>query len=129
MKGLSPKFPLTFNNVLGAYQNNLTFREVIRQNFKNLLLTNPGERVMDVNFGVGLRSYFFEPFIDNTYTTIAERVHAQVKKYMPFVSVTNIDFDNEGGSADHLLGVVITYSIVPLQEMDQLNISSAAEGI
>ena len=128
MKGLSPKFPLKFNNVLGAYQNNLTYKEVIRQNFKNLLLTNPGERVMDVNFGVGLRKYFFEPFNENTYATIAERVNEQVKKYMPFVTVTNINFNNKD-NADHLLGVVVSYTIIPLQQADEINVQSSAEGI
>ena len=127
MKGLSPKFPLQFNNILGAYQNNTTLKAVLRQNFKNLILTNPGERVMDVNFGVGIRKYFFEPFTDNTYTLIAERVQAQVKKYMPFIAVTDIQFNNKG--SDHLLGVTISYTIVPLQQMDQINVQSSAQGV
>ena len=29
--------------------------------FENILLTNPGEKLSDPNFGVGLRSFLFEP--------------------------------------------------------------------
>ena len=37
-----------------------TMMEVIKQNFKNLVLTNPGERVMLTDFGVGIRRFLFE---------------------------------------------------------------------
>ena len=87
MKGLSPKFPLMFDNVLGAYKNNLTIKEMIKQNVKNLLLTSPGERVMEIDFGVGIRRYFFEPLMPATYDRIATRVSAQMKKYLPFVQL------------------------------------------
>ena len=52
MKGFSPKFPLEKGNSVGAYILNTTFKDMIKQNFKNLLLTNQGERVMDIKFNI-----------------------------------------------------------------------------
>ena len=58
--GLSPKLPLQLDSMMGSYALNKTDKGVIKQNFKNLLLTNPGERIMDVRFGVGLSRFLFE---------------------------------------------------------------------
>ena len=60
MIGYSPKFPLQFDNYVGAYSLTTTLKQVVKQNFINLMLTAPGERIMDINFGVGLRNYLFE---------------------------------------------------------------------
>ena len=127
MKGFSPKFPLEKGNLVGAYQLNTTFKDVLKQNFKNLLLTSQGERVMDINFGVGIRSYFFEPKTPIIMGVIAEKIQEQKKKYMPFISINKIDFS--GAQDSNLLGIKITYTITPLQESDQITIDSAFEGI
>ena len=60
MYGISPKLPLIVDDLDGHYGLTKTIREAVKQNFKNLILTSPGERVMDQQFGVGLRSYFFD---------------------------------------------------------------------
>ena len=60
MAGLSPKIPLQRSEVDGFYALNKTHVELVKQNFKNLLLTSPGERIMEPNFGVGLRTFLFE---------------------------------------------------------------------
>jgi phage baseplate assembly protein W len=128
MRGFSPKFPLQRSNKGGVYGVNTTFKDTIQQNFKNLILTNNGERVMDVNFGVGIRSYFFEPKTSTISADISDKIHFQVKKYMPFITINSIEFT--GGDDDsNLLGVSITYTIVPLEQKNQLTISSDGEGI
>ena len=55
----SPKLPLTSTDEDGPWGLNKTLLETTKQNFKNLLLTNPGERVMDTFFGVGLSRFLF----------------------------------------------------------------------
>ena len=66
MIGYSPKFPLQLDNYVGAYSLTQTVEEVIRQNLMNLILTAPGERIMDINFGVGMRHYLFEQNVPDT---------------------------------------------------------------
>ena len=34
-------------------------KEVVEQNLKMVLLTNPGEKIFNLEFGVGLRRYLF----------------------------------------------------------------------
>ena len=72
MAGLSPKLPLVRDSNDGfALTKNL--KEVAAQNFKMLILTNPGERIMDVNFGVGILGYLFENNSPETYDQIKSR--------------------------------------------------------
>ena len=59
MAGISPKLPLTRDKQDG-YALNKTELDSIKQNVKMVVLTSPGERVMDPSFGVGIRKYLFE---------------------------------------------------------------------
>ena len=129
MNGLSPKFPLRFDYAGGAYELNKTYPEMIRQNFKNLVLTNPGERVMDTNFGAGLRSYFFEPMKGGTYSKIADDIRQQVKDYMPFIEIDNINFngDDDLEGTANLLSIQISYTIIPTYTNDSITIQESAE--
>jgi phage baseplate assembly protein W len=128
MKGFSPKFPLQRTNRVGVYALNTTFKETIQQNFKNLILTNNGERIMDINFGVGIRSYFFEPKTGTTLSDISEKIHFQVKKYMPFITINSIEFTGTEDDSN-IIAIQITYIIAPLQETTQLTIRSDTESI
>ena len=59
MSNYSPKLPLTLNPING-FENNQTVPSVVLQNLKMIILTSPGERIMDPNFGVGIKQYLFE---------------------------------------------------------------------
>jgi len=75
--GISVKLPLIYDPSDGPYKLNKRMKEVVRQNFKNLVLTAPGERVMDPNFGVGLRNYLFEQISETLFTKISARIRTQ----------------------------------------------------
>ena len=70
--GIAPKIPLKVDQVDGPYGLIKDYVELVKQNFKMLLLTNPGERIMNPDFGVGLRRYLFEmngPSYDRDWET------------------------------------------------------------
>jgi hypothetical protein len=66
--------------------------ESVKQNLKMLILTNPGERVMDPEFGAGIQQYLFSNFSENIQPKITQAINSQVEKYMPGVTIYNIDF-------------------------------------
>ena len=88
-----------------------------------------GERIMDMNFGAGLRTYFFESMTNNTYPQIAADIEEQVKKYMPFIQIDSINFTagDESAGTGNVLGVAVTYTILPLQAQDEIKIQESAE--
>ena len=124
MAGISPKLPLTVDGEYGVYKTNKTVLEMIKQNFKNLLLTIPGERMMDPNFGVGLLKFLFEPDTGNVRAGIVDDVDSQTKTYMPFVEIVDISFAGEAdGSEPGQLNMKIRYKITPLGVIDFLEIT------
>ena len=108
MKGYSPKLPLSLDPRDG-FRLTRTLKEVTSQNLKMLVLTSPGERVMEPAFGVGLYNFLFELEIESTRTRLRERVFEQVGKYMPFVEITGISFSPTEGPeyGPNSLGVTI----------------------
>ena len=88
------------------------FRRLTRQNLKMLLLTNPGERVMEPKFGVGLKRLLFENYSDQKFETMKQIINKQVATYMPAVSVLDVNFATEPGYQDrNMLGITIIFSI------------------
>lgn len=119
--GLSPKFPLSLSEG-GDFTVNETFKELVKQNFKTLLLTIPGERIMMPDFGVGIQKFLFENIENGGITGISSVVSSQVSKYMPYINILNITTKNSEED-DHLSSVTITYYIKPLSEQDIIDIS------
>ena len=90
--GYSAVLPLQRDDTDGFYVLTKTIPQNIKQNFKNLLLTTPGERVMIPDFGVGLRRFLFENNSFELQDKISERIDNQVSLYMPFVAVNQVQF-------------------------------------
>ena len=116
MSNISPVLPLTLDPANG-FRNNHTEVAAIIQDLKMLILTSPGERVMDPNFGVGMRRFLFEQNNSTTHSAIRAKTIRQIKEYLPFIDVQDISFSTEDDStsvkANGLL-VSITFIIIPL---------------
>ena len=97
-------FPLDDTNMFKGTQ---TLKEQVKANLINLLLTQPGERVNEPNFGVGLKHFLFEQNIDiDSLNTV---INEQINFYIPEISL--IDSDVNFLDDEHLLFIKIIYSI------------------
>jgi phage baseplate assembly protein W len=85
--GIGPRLPLDYDKVNGPYGLIVDPTEEIKQNFRNLMLTNPGERIMNSDFGVGLSRFLFENFTTEVQEDISERVYTQTERYLPSVNI------------------------------------------
>ena len=118
MASLAVKLPITRDSADG-FAMIKDFRTLIKQNFKMLLLTNPGERVMEPDFGVGMKRYLFESFETDVYSRIDSKIREQVSRYMPAISITRINFhtiDPEGSR----IAFSLEYSIPAIATADLL---------
>ena len=98
------------------------FNKLIRQNLKMILLTHPGERVMEPDFGVGLKNYLFQNFHDGVYAEIDEKVRSQVAKYLPVVTITDITYRQSTLSSNRL-NIAISYQIPNIGASDLLQVT------
>ena len=125
MSGLSPQLPLSIDTENG-YTLNQTYRQIINQNLKMLVLTAPGERMMDPDFGIGLRNFLFEMNAEVTYQRIADKIYEQVTRYMPFIEIENINFvspEQDESLDKNFVGITLRYKIIPLGSSDLLDIT------
>ena len=84
-----------------------------------LLLTNPGERVMDPTFGIGIKTYLFENFTESTFAKIERSIIKQTNIYLPNIMINEIFFD-PAQQDTNVLSVRIRYSIPNLNIRDLL---------
>ena len=121
--GLAIRLPITTSR-MDLIQN---YEDLVKQNFKMLLLTSPGERVMDLNFGVGLRNFLFEVNDNITYEAVASKIREQSSLYLPFIEVQEIDFSTPEDDPDQFPNTIrtsITFKIVPLQVTSLLQLDT-----
>lgn len=118
MASLAPKLPLTLDSGDG-YTSIKMLKSLIKQNFKMIILTNPGERVMNPEFGVGIKQFLFESFQSDVYSRIDLKIREQTSRYLPIVSIEKIEFGN-GGISDNKLAIRIEYRIPDIATRDLL---------
>ena len=118
MSSLSVALPLRYSTTDG-YEMNKSIKDVLKQNLKMLVLTNPGERVMDPDFGVGLQGYLFQNFTSSTYAEINEKIKQQAKSYIPAIRILRVSFDDTNVDRN-TLAISILYSIPKIGVKDLL---------
>ena len=121
MSSLSLHLPITYNSADG-FTMIKSVKRMIKQNFKMLLLTSPGERVMDPNFGVGVKNYLFSMYSENVPAQLRSKIMEQVGIYLPVVSITSIDFRTSNPDTG-TLGLVITYRIPEIGARDLIELT------
>ena len=126
--GLSPKLPL-LKDPADGYALNKTYREMVAQNLKMVVLTAPGERIMEPTFGVGLRNYLFKNNTKQTYHEIESKIREQVSAYLPFITIIEIkieDYLKEAGVTSNGIKISFQYNIDPISVIDSLEIKASA---
>jgi phage baseplate assembly protein W len=125
MAGISVKLPLKYDKIDGPYLLNKSYEETIKQNLKMLILTNPGEKLMDSKYGVGISGYLFENANQSIYRDIEAKIQEQVNKYLPFITIKNINFsstETNNQIDSNEIAIQIEYEIQPLRKNDILQI-------
>lgn len=122
MEGYSAKLPLLKDQIDGLYSMNKTAIESIKQDLKMLLLTNPGERMMNPDYGVGIRELLFSQNTVSLRAEINTRIDRQIKKYMNFINIKSINFEELGEDQANSLYLVLEYFIPSIRINDQINL-------
>ena len=65
--------------------------EQAKHNLKNLLLTSPGERAMQPEFGSNMRAICFEQVDKNLPVTIDKEVRNAVEMWLPYIDIQEVN--------------------------------------
>jgi phage baseplate assembly protein W len=129
MPGISAKLPLSVSQKDGPYRLTKTVTEALTQDFKMLLLTNPGERMMDPDFGIGIRNYLFENASEFIYDELTSLIIDATASYLPQIQIEKVLF-NESSDDNQLndlidsniISITIRFSINPFSNQETLTI-------
>ncbi len=124
MSNYAPALPLTISPKNG-YENLQEVKKVILQNMKMIVLTSPGERIMDPFFGVGVRRYLFEQNTEATHLKIKTRIKKQIGEYMPFVQIRKVDISSDLDQMNfpsNSILITIEFSIENIGVVDRMTI-------
>jgi phage baseplate assembly protein W len=98
--GLS--LPLNYDINSGFFPGTQTTLTQTSSNIRNLLLTNPGERVGHPEFGCGLLKVLFEPMSNSLLDNIEETITTAISFWMPHVSIEKIDVSEDESNPNQM---------------------------
>ena len=82
------------NDKDGYFATTSTTIEAVKNNIRNLLNTNQGERLFQPNLGINLRQYLFSQITDETLISIQDSITSTFSFWLPFVNIQNISLKN-----------------------------------
>lgn len=95
----------------------------VDQMVRQLLLTDPGERVNLPQFGCGLRSLIFAPSTDALAATVKLRVMQGLTRWL--AGVVNVVDVEVAGPEPGTLAVTVTYTLVETQTNQAVTVTVA----
>ena len=81
-----------------------TTQEAIKVNLINYILTGRGERFLNPDFGIDLRSLLFEQLVDDKIEELEYKIRQGISEWFPNVVINKIEI-----TSDKTTGVVRTY--------------------
>lgn len=98
----------------GGFFSRTSNLNLIRAEIKQLLLTEPGERVMLPNYGIGLHRFAFEPLDEQTYEEISNEIHTGFLNYLPNVTIVSLGvFFSDTQNYKGIPGLVVRLTAKP----------------
>ena len=111
---------LPFNGS-AIFNQSFTTKEQVKSNLINLLLTTPGERLMNPTFGVGIRNLLFEQVIDQEQ--IKNRIMDGAQLYVPEIEVSQVYVKRENNETTpeiHTVRISVYYKVIADRSTDAI---------
>jgi len=121
-----------------SFSDNGVFRSVGRndeqalENFKNLLLTFPGERTGDwITFGCNLKSLLFSQNTDEIKSDIQDTILDATSQWLPYINIITLDIITAADepNLDNAINVRITFTVGAGFREQTIQINATESGV
>ena len=103
-----------------------TTKDATKSNLLNFILTGKRERIMNPNFGSGIRDIIFDPLTENLTDQVENLIYGGIETYFPQVQINELTVDL---SPDNLTVIInLNYSIINTNIEDELQININTNG-
>ena len=121
----APNFPLKRDNVNG-YEMITDIKNLVKFHLKNLLLTAPGEKISDPDYGIGARKYLFEQLTPGISNVISDQMSSQIERYLSYIDILELSVSQD--EENNALIIKLNYSIpsIGVRDTEEVRISGLA---
>ena len=123
----APKFPLKFKEKK-VFENVANTKELVKFHMTNLLLTNPGEKISDSSYGIGIKQMLFENMTTGTLNLWQDKITDAIQRYLPYINLNQVQitpfFD------ENRITIKIAYNLFndTEQQILELELSTGSSG-
>jgi len=110
---------LPFNSE-AVFRSNYQTKDAIKNNLINYLLTNPGERIANPNFGASLREYIFTQITDDGLDFLQEDIQEKINQNFSNISLQSVEVLNQEDK--NTIQINISYSVPNTDINDELEL-------
>jgi phage baseplate assembly protein W len=106
--------PFRVGDSEGYFASTQTVLDATKNNIRNLLQTEMGERVFQPSLGIKLRRYLFEPFTDEIGLQIQNSIIDTFSFWLPFINIVSVRVNMHESTADidnNTLKVFVEFSL------------------
>lgn len=93
----------------GVFTSTYETKDAIKYNLLNFLLTNPGERIANPEFGAGLRKFIFEQITEENLDFLEDKIKDDIRNNLPNINLQRVTVTANDNS--NQVTVSIFYSI------------------
>ena len=113
--GLS--FP-TGSRLEGGFFSKESGLRLVKNNLKQLLLTERGERVMLPNYGVSLKKYLFQPLDETTFESIKQEILTSLSRYSKGTHVLRLRVGPTDGARETEISSLKISLLIKIKEIE-----------
>lgn len=114
--GIGIKIPFDGNTGINS---TFEYKDVVRNNLLNFILTNRRERILSPNIGSTIREKIFEHIKNNTLNDIEDTINNAIKNNFPQIKLNELLVYDE----NNLINIYIKYSIINTNIEDDIQIN------
>ena len=115
----SIKYPFAIDNGVGTLAEETNYSRHVEQMIKQVLFTNPGERINRPDFGCGIRRMVFAPNSEVTANLTQVLIHQSLEKFLgTLIQVVDV----QALAINETLEIKIVYILTARQERKYLNL-------
>jgi len=123
-KDLNPQQAIGLNLPLNGeaiFIPNYQTKDTIKYNLINYLLTNPGERVLNPEFGVGIREYIFSQIENENLSFLKEDLQEKIN--LNFNNIELQDLQVTSNKDQNQINILLKYNILGTNNEDQVELT------
>jgi len=105
----------------GLFKMHSNLKDQVRDNFRNLIQTNHGDRLGNYHYGANLAELAFELSESDVRQEAVNRINFAIDRFMPFITLNDFSFFTERTDNEHIakLGIEVFYGIPRLGVTNQ----------